>query len=66
MVLGALLLSAKGVVAKLMYAQGADAITVAAVRSVLAVPGFWLFALWQGGSGQMFRVPPSTLKIAGR
>lgn len=46
-----------------MYAHGADAITVAAVRSVLAVPGFWLFALWRGGGGQMFRLPLRTFLV---
>ena len=50
---GALLLSLKGIVAKLIYAHGVDAITVAAVRAVLAVPGFWLYALWSVGRGRL-------------
>ena len=56
MLAGALLLSAKGVVAKLMYAQGADATTVASVRSMLAVPGFWAWAVWRMGWRRMLRV----------
>lgn len=54
--LGALLLSAKGIVAKLMYAQGADATTVASVRSVIAVAGFWAWAVYRTGWRPMFQV----------
>ncbi|MEM9387602.1 MAG: DMT family transporter [Pseudomonadota bacterium] len=58
---GAVLLSFKGIVAKLMYAQGGDPVTVAAVRSVLAVPGFWAWALFRVGPKRLFAVPPTTL-----
>lgn len=58
---GAVLLSFKGILAKLMYAQGGDPVTVSAVRSVLAVPGFWAWALLRVGPKRLFCVPPSTL-----
>ncbi|MEM9182629.1 MAG: DMT family transporter [Pseudomonadota bacterium] len=62
--LGALLLSAKGIVAKLMYDQGADATIVAGVRSVLAIFGFWAWALWRTGAARMLSVRPSHLWAA--
>ncbi len=46
---GAVLLGAKGVLAKFLYSKGLDFTTVVAVRAVLAVPGFALLALWLGG-----------------
>ncbi|MEO0425640.1 MAG: DMT family transporter [Pseudomonadota bacterium] len=58
---GAVLLSFKGIVAKLMYAQGGDPVTVSAVRSVLAVPGFWAWALLRVGPKRLFAVPPAIL-----
>ncbi len=61
---GALLLSAKGIVAKLMYAQGADVDTVAAVRSVLAVAGFWAWACWRVGGSALVSVSPRHLLLA--
>lgn len=63
-VAGALMLSAKGIVAKLMYAQGADVITVAAVRSVLAVPGFWLYAVFTVGARRLFSADRRALLLA--
>lgn len=61
---GALLLSAKGIVAKLMYAQGADVDTVSAVRSVLAVAGFWAWACWRVGGSALVSVNPRHLLLA--
>jgi drug/metabolite transporter (DMT)-like permease len=42
---GAVLLASKGLFAKSLYAQGLNHNDVAAIRSVLAVPGFWVVAL---------------------
>ncbi|MCC2656052.1 MAG: family transporter [Panacagrimonas sp.] len=44
--LGAVFFSAKGVVAKLLYREGIDAVTVIALRMTLAVPVFLLIAIW--------------------
>ncbi len=62
--LGAFLLSAKGIVAKLMYAQGADATMVASVRSVIAIFGFWGWAVFRIGLKPMLAVNPGHLVIA--
>ncbi|MEM8548284.1 MAG: hypothetical protein AAGF46_09000, partial [Pseudomonadota bacterium] len=48
-IIGSVLLGAKGVVAKLLYARGVDFETVVAVRSVLAIPGFWLLVAMRRG-----------------
>lgn len=42
---GAVLLASKGLFAKSLYAQGLNHNDVAAIRSVIAVPGFWIVAL---------------------
>jgi len=42
---GAVLLASKGLFAKSLYAQGLNHNDVAAIRSVMAVPGFWIVAL---------------------
>ncbi|MDG1828665.1 MAG: DMT family transporter [Luminiphilus sp.] len=55
-VLGAILLAAKGLFAKALYAQGMTYHDVAAVRSVLAIPGFILVA---AVSAHRFRGKPS-------
>ncbi|MDG2493785.1 MAG: DMT family transporter [Luminiphilus sp.] len=55
-VLGAILLAAKGLFAKALYAQGMTYHDVAAVRSVLAIPGFILVAAI---SAQRFKGKPS-------
>ncbi len=62
--LGAVLLSTKGIVAKLMYAQGADATMVASVRSVIAIFGFWGWAVFRVGLAPMLAVKPRQLAIA--
>ena len=50
---GALLLAAKGLFAKALYQQGLSFHDVAAIRSVLAVPGFALLAwLYRGNARQ--------------
>ena len=63
-VLAAVLLSLKGIFAKLLYAQGLDVITVAGVRSALAVPGFWLLALWQLGPRRLLGSDRRAMAIA--
>ncbi len=47
--MGAILLGAKGIFAKYLYAAGVDFETVVTVRSALAVPGFLLIAFAGGG-----------------
>ena len=42
-VFGALLLSTKGIFAKLLYAEGADYESVTVVRAVMSLPLFWLW-----------------------
>ena len=49
MIIGSVLLGAKGVVAKILYARGLDFETVVSLRAVLAIPGFFAIAVWQGG-----------------
>lgn len=44
--LGAVFFSAKAIVAKLLYAQGLDAVAVIALRMLLAAPVFVAIALW--------------------
>ena len=53
MAVGALLLAAKGLFAKALYQLGLSFHDVAAIRSVLAVPGFALLAwLYRGNARQ--------------
>lgn len=47
--LGSVLLSAKGVYAKLLYAEGMDFITLMAVRGALALPFFVAWGMLQSG-----------------
>jgi drug/metabolite transporter (DMT)-like permease len=51
--LGAVMLSSKGIFAKVLYARGLDYETVVAVRAVLAVPGFFALAWWSGQSQRL-------------
>jgi len=53
---GALLLSLKGVVAKLLYAAGMGYEAVTGIRAVLAMPGFVLWGLWRVGRRRLFGV----------
>jgi drug/metabolite transporter (DMT)-like permease len=54
---GAVLLASKGLFAKSLYAPGLNHNDVAAIRSVLAVPGFWIVALaLHGRSKSLARV----------
>jgi len=60
---GAVLLSAKGVYAKLLYQEGVDFITVMAVRSLLALPFFMAWGLSRSGLGLMVKAPPRVLLV---
>ena len=44
---GAVLLASKGLFSKVLYAHGLTYHDVAAIRSILAIPGFLLIAYWQ-------------------
>lgn len=46
-VLGAILFSAKAILAKLMYRHGVDAMLVMALRMIMSVPFFFLIGWWQ-------------------
>lgn len=47
-IIGAILFSAKAIVAKLMYAYQLDAVTVIAFRMFFSLPIFAVIAIWQG------------------
>ena len=53
---GALMLSSKGVFAKLLYAEGVEFQTVATMRALLALPLFWAWALWHTPPGRFLRL----------
>lgn len=53
---GALLLSLKGIIAKLLFAEGVEFTAVVGVRAALAVPLFWAWALWQTGAKSLLGV----------
>lgn len=61
---GAMLLATKGVITKFIYARGMDYESVVVVRSVLAVPLFWAWALRYGAAGAILRAPLRTITIA--
>ncbi len=62
--LAAILLGAKGVIAKRLYALGLDYTTVVAVRAVLAVPGFLLLAVIFAGKQRLLAQNPRDLAWA--
>ena len=45
--IGAILFSAKAIIAKLMYRHGVDAMMVMALRMIMSVPFFFLIGWWQ-------------------
>lgn len=49
---GSVMIASKGLFAKALYAQGLDHHTVAAARSVLAIPGFIAIAWWSRGASR--------------
>ncbi len=52
---GAMLFGVKAVVAKLIYARGLDFESVVVLRSVLALPLFWAWAVHHGATGAIRR-----------
>jgi drug/metabolite transporter (DMT)-like permease len=46
---GAILLSAKGILSKMLYAEGLDFQEVITFRSILSLPLFWLWAIYSVG-----------------
>lgn len=54
-IVGAVLLSAKGVVSKFLYAAGLDYQETITFRSVLSLPLFWLWALYIVGPVKLLR-----------
>ena len=51
---GAILLSAKGILSKLLYLEGLDFQEVITLRSLFALPLFWLWGLYSAGPGKLF------------
>jgi drug/metabolite transporter (DMT)-like permease len=63
-VAGSVLLAAKGVVAKLLYAEGLRVETLLAMRSGLALPLFWAWATWRDSLLPLRRIERRPLWIA--
>ncbi len=61
---GAILLSAKGVLSKLLYAEGLDFQQVITIRSLLALPLFWLWAIYSAGFPTLVSVDRKGLSAA--
>ncbi|MCZ6803302.1 MAG: DMT family transporter [Proteobacteria bacterium] len=53
---GSLLISAKGILAKLLYAEGMASDELVTIRAILALPLFWAWAIWRVGLINLFRV----------
>ena len=62
---GAIFLASKGLFAKSLYAQGLNHNDVAAIRSVLAIPGFWIVALALHGRPRSPAQPNSQMHAHG-
>jgi drug/metabolite transporter (DMT)-like permease len=61
---GAMLFAIKGVITKFIYARGMDYESLVVIRSVLAVPLFWAWALTRGAAGAIRRAPGSAVAAA--
>lgn len=61
---GAVLFGVKAVVAKLIYARGMDYESVVVIRSVLALPLFWGWAIHHGAAGAIRRAGPRVMTMA--
>lgn len=48
-----MLIANKGILAKLLFAEGVDVTALVAVRGMLALPLFWAWAMWRLGWGGM-------------
>ena len=55
-VIAAVLLSAKGILSKLLYAEGLDFQEVITIRSVFALPLFWLYGIYIIGLPKLIKV----------
>ena len=53
---GSLLISAKGILAKLIYAEGVAADELVTIRAILSLPLFWAWAIWRVGLINLFHV----------
>ena len=53
---GSLLISAKGILAKLLYAQGIAFDELVTIRAILSLPLFWAWAIWRVGLINLFQV----------
>ncbi len=62
---GAMLFGAKAVVAKLIYARGLDYESVVLLRSTLALPLFWAWAVHHGATGAIRRAGSRVALMAG-
>jgi drug/metabolite transporter (DMT)-like permease len=61
---GAMLLAIKGVITKFIYARGMDYEGLVVIRSVLAVPLFWAWALRYGAASAIVRAPARAVAAA--
>jgi drug/metabolite transporter (DMT)-like permease len=61
--IGAILLSAKGIYAKLLYQGGMDFITLMAVRNLLALPFFTVWGLSRSGISHIVKARPRVLCV---
>lgn len=55
-IIGSLLISAKGILAKLLYAEGVAADELVTIRAMLSLPLFWAWAIWRVSLINLFRV----------
>ena len=53
---GSLLISAKGIFAKLLYLEGVADDELVTVRAMLSLPLFWAWAVWRVGLTNLFKV----------
>lgn len=59
-----MLLAVKGVITKFIYARGMDYESLVVIRSVLAVPLFWAWALHHGAASAILRAPSRVIGAA--
>ena len=61
---GALLMAAKGIIAKLLYHSGVTLEALLVLRAVMALPLIWGWAWWRGELPRVWQAPKATLAIA--
>ncbi len=64
MVIGSVLLSAKGIMAKILFAEGLDYQEVITFRSLMALPLFWLWGIYTVGLKKILQVDGRSLSGA--